>query len=217
MKDHRSDFRKTYGHPNIVVSLDAANEAGSEWLLSYFEDQIRQGMKFKAGETVQIGWMIVMLKGDDRGDLEIWEPRFHSMPISWVRGAINTFRHIALQSEVCKQVGVEPDYPSLRQAGAIQPGFLDNSDGFKMDRETPEGRKSGWKFFQLQSGKFDGKYKSLFEIAIGRFAVVPFIALPSGASVTHSKSRIEISLGTSSISSDSNTFLNKLLASPIFA
>jgi hypothetical protein len=216
MQEHRANFRSINGHPNVVVWLDGAFDVGADWILGYFESEVRRGVVFHPGETVQIGWMIVMLKADELGDLEIWEPRFDSMPIKWARGANSTSRHLTLQQEVCAQVGVEPDYPSLRQSGIVAADFLHNTDGFHMVREIPGGTDSGWILRRLDSKESDARHCSLFEISISHSAIIPFIALPAGSSVTHSKSKIEISCGQKNISSDSNQFLSKILASPVF-
>jgi hypothetical protein len=55
---------------------------------------------------VQIGWVIVLLKTDEHGDLDIWEPRFGAVPATWVRGANNTFCHLMVQKAVCEQIGL---------------------------------------------------------------------------------------------------------------
>ncbi|QCU54445.1 hypothetical protein FFM54_36275 [Burkholderia pseudomallei] len=97
MKDFGLEFREKYGHPNIVVPMEDDLEFGAQAVLSYFEDQIRQGTIFREGETVQIGWSILMLKAGAGETLEAWEPEFSPMPISWIRGANTTYRHLMMQ------------------------------------------------------------------------------------------------------------------------
>ena len=213
MREHRADFRSINGHPNVVVCLDSAFDVGADWMLGYFESEVRRGVVFRPGETVQIGWMIVMLKSAEQGDLEIWEPRFDSMPIQWVRGANSTSRHLTLQNEVCAQLGVEADFPSLAQSGLIAADFLHNTDGIHMVRETRGGTDSGWIMRRPESKELNARYCSLFEISLSHTAIIPFIALPAGSAVTCTKSKIEISCGQKNISSDSNHFLNRILAS----
>jgi len=216
MREHRSDFRSINGHPNVVIWLDSAFDVGADWILGYFENEVRRGVVFRAGETVQIGWILVMLKSDERGDLEIWEPQFDSMPIKWIRGANSTSRHLTLQKEVCAQLGVEPYYPSLRQSGIIGADFLHNTEGFHMTREVPAGTDSGWIFRRPGSTEADARHCSLFEISISHPAIIPFIALPAGASVVSTKSKIQVSCGEKHISSDSNHFLTGIHASPVW-
>jgi hypothetical protein len=213
MRDHRSNFQDIYNHPNIVVSLSVDLDSGADWLLAYFESEIQRGITFRADETVQIGWMIVKLKSDDNGDLEVWEPKFDSIPISWVRGASNTIRHLTIQKAVCAQVGVEPDFPSLSQSGVIPSDFLDYSGAFIMSREAKGQTDSGWIFSKAESAGLDGRRCSLFEISIRNLAIIPFLALPVGTSVRHAIDGILISFESIEISADSNEFLRRLLLS----
>jgi hypothetical protein len=69
MTDFKANFFDRYQHPNVVVSIDADLEYAASNIQSFFEDQIRNGTKFRTGEIVQIGWMIVMLKANSEGDL----------------------------------------------------------------------------------------------------------------------------------------------------
>jgi hypothetical protein len=142
MNVYRSTLDATYQHPNFVLSLSAELDVGAEWIFGYFESEVRRGIKFQAGQTVQIGWMLVKLVADQSGDLEIWEPRFNATPIDWIRGATSTFHHFTLQREACSQLGVEPEFPSLLQSGVVSSQFLTDSGEFAMSRDDPTGSDS---------------------------------------------------------------------------
>lgn len=212
MTDFKSNFRDRYQHPNIVVSIDANLEFAATNIQSFFEDQIRNGTKFRAGETVQLGWMVVMLKADAEGDLEIWEPRFGTVPITWVRGVSNTYRQLMLQRTVCEQIGVEPLFPSLRQSGVASLEFA-SARSFRMYRAEVAGNDSGWMFAGEGNGDEGGKLTSLFEIAGSRPEVIPFLALPAGAAVVQTGEKIRIEFEGKVVDSDSNDFLGRLLKS----
>ncbi|HKR42556.1 MAG TPA: hypothetical protein VJU59_23275 [Paraburkholderia sp.] len=210
MADFKSNFRDRYHHPNVVVSMDADLEFGVPYIQSYFEDQIRRGTEFRAGETVQIGWMIVMLKADASGDLEIWEPRFGTVPIEWVRGVSNTYRQLMVQKTVGEQIGVEPMFPSLRQSAVVSPDFF-SVRRICMLRSASQGADSGWVFSAGGDVREGGKVCSLFEIGGNRPDVIPFLALPAGASVVCADGEVEIQYGERVVNSNSNQFLKMLL------
>ena len=194
MTDFTSNFMDRYQHPNIVVSMDANLEFGAPYIQNYFEDQIQKGTEFRAGETAQIGWMIIMLTADAYGDLEIWEPRFGTAPIEWVRGVSNTYRQLIVQKTVSEQIGVEPSFPSLRQSAVVSPDFFPGQ-GFRMFRAASEGADSGWVFTANSDDREGGKVCSLFEIGGKRPDVIPFLALPVGASVVCIREEVEIRYG----------------------
>lgn len=210
MRDYRSNFRQAYRHPNIVVALSLELDAEADWLLAYFESEIQRGVFFYPEETVQIGWMLVKLKADESGDLELWEPRFDHMPISWTRGADTTIRHLMLQRQLCAQLDVEPSFPSLRQTGIVTPDFLVTSIGFVMSREESDGNDSGWLFREFAYQGRNGRHCSLFEVAVSRLAIVPFLALPAGVTVTRSEGDVRITYGSLEISSSSNDFIGRI-------
>ncbi|MCP3022873.1 immunity protein Imm33 domain-containing protein [Cupriavidus basilensis] len=211
MNEYRSNLRERYSHPDIVVGVAPEFGSGFEWLLSYFDGEVAAGTVFHENQLVQIGWMMVMLRADHHGDLEVWEPRFDSVPISWVRGATTTLRHLMLQRETCAQLGTDPAFPSLRQSGVVSSDFF-TSEEFCMERETSNERTdSGWLFKAQEQRSHDGRHRSLFELAVARSAVIPFLALPAGTIVVHGRKRVEISLGDHRISSNSNAFLARLL------
>ena len=94
MEKYRLEFRSIYNHPNLIVLLSSATASMSTWLSDYFATKIRAGTVFRSGNTIQVGWMILILREDEIGDLEVWEPGFNKMPIEWVEGASNTLRFL---------------------------------------------------------------------------------------------------------------------------
>lgn len=209
MVEYGTDLRHRYNHPNIVVAVASDLRTGFDWFLSYFEGEVAAGVVFSDNQLVQIGWMLVKLCRNSSGDLEVWEPRFDAVPINWTRGASTTIRHLMVQRETCAQLGVEPSFPVLTQSGVVSAEFF-ASGRFDMERELCEvATDSGWIFKDPEPT--GGKHCSLFEIAVARPEVVPFLALPVGATVSFDKSGIEISLGDRKISSSNNEFIARLV------
>ena len=217
MAEHRTTSCRTLGHPEISVTLGDEAQMDASWLLSFFETEVQRGRRFAADETVQIGWMLVMLQSNAAGDLEVWEPQFDSFPIRWTKGANNTFRHLVLQKSVCEQFGCEPDFPSLQQAGVVSPHFLDQSEAFSMSRDKPSNNDSGWVFSAPKESVSEGagEFRSLFEICFYHTEVIAFLAMPAGASVTKTKGLIEATTNGRPLSSKSNELLRKLSESPV--
>ncbi len=192
--------------------MPSGPEFGANPILSYFEDEVRRGTVFKAGETVQMGWMMLMLKATEGGELDIWEPRFGDVPIVWERGASRTYRQLIVQKSVAEQLGVQPSFPSLVQSAVVSPKFA-RSKNFQMSRESPQGSDSGWLFATDASESGDGSLASLFEIASNRPEIIPFLALPAASSVVLKDGEIKINYGGKEVGSDSNELLRRLPAS----
>ena len=210
MKDYCTTSIDKFPHQKIVVSVPAALEFAARSLLRYFEEEVSHGTTFRADETVQIGWMLVMLKSGTQGNLEVWEPDFKTLPVTWIRGATTTCRHLTVQNEVCRQLGTEPNFPSLRDSAMTSPG-LSGSHGFVMFRQAVDGPSSGWNFTDEGQTDVAADVCSLFQIALKAPIIVPYLALPSGTSVIHSGSSLSITLEGRTISSESNGFLERLL------
>ena len=212
MEQHRGHFRDAFNHPDILVAMDGAFASGAQSILSYFENEIRRGTVFRSGETIQIGWMIVSLARDDDGELEVLEPQFGTVPVQWVRGATTTYRHLMLQNEVCRQVGVDPEFPSMQQAGVISPGFLDAVGPFQITREKQNTKDSGWIFREASYSGSDGIFCSLYEIGAAVRSVIPFLALPPGSTVKRLSDRLTIGFGGKLLDSYECAFLSRLLS-----
>ncbi|MHA6878495.1 immunity protein Imm33 domain-containing protein [Ralstonia pseudosolanacearum] len=206
--EYRTNLRRRYDHPDIVVAVSPGLGTGCEWIVSYFEEAVANGTTFHENQLVQIGWMMVTLRFREQGDLEVWEPRFESMPISWVPGASTTIRHLVLQRELCRQLGMDPVFPALNQSGVVSAHFM-GTKAFSMEREVPQGgADSGWIFKDAHPE--GGRHCSLFEIAVSRPEVIPFLALPVGVAVTCDASGVTLSYGGRTLSSASNEFLARL-------
>jgi hypothetical protein len=208
-----TEFRRSFpGHADIAVAMRPEFAGGADWLLGYFENEIRKGVVFRADQTVQIGWSIVLLKPSADGTLELFEPRLGAMPIAWVRGANGTYRQLMLQNEICRRMGVEPDYPSMLQSGVVSPDFFACGGKFEMSRDPPQGNDSGWVFREAGYAGSEGRLCSLFEIASAVPQVLMLLPLPAGASAASDGRGVKMSCGAKTLSSDNDDFLKSLFA-----
>jgi hypothetical protein len=211
------DYRTKIGHPQIIISLDDNSEINPDWLLGYFEQSVKAGAHFDADATIQIGWMLTILKRNQSDDLELWEPDFDGIPIRWIRGANNTVRHLVLQKSIADLAGCELESPSLRQAGIVTQSFSDDPAEFVMTREI-SGGDSGWAF------RRDGEeilkttpceFKSLYEISLICTNIIPFLGLPSGSNVRRTKRETTLDLAGKIISSTQNDLLKRITEAAI--
>ena len=203
MPDYRTKAIFPSGQKEIIINVSDESGIEPDWLLNFFEQSIKEGARFKPDETVQIGWMLTILKESTNGALEVWEPQFDSMPIKWTRGVTNTMRHIVLQKSVAELLGCEPNFPSLRQAGITSQMFLDKPNEFIMSREITGG-DSGWMFRDAHEEITEAtacEYKSLYELSLYCMQIIPFLALPDGAKVTKRHRETILELGSKKVSS----------------
>jgi len=212
--EHLTRNCKTAGHPEIRFSVSDESGLSGEWLRDYFESQVSNGQRFQDNETVQIGWMIVKLKTDSSGALELWEPDFDSMPIKWSRTVNNTLRHLIIQRAICNELGCEPDFASLLQTAVVGSNFLDNPGDFVMSRDNSAGADSGWLFRRLDDHSVEAEVKSLYEISLHRRSVIPFLALPAGATVECTGQIVKISFADKQITSRTSDVLHKISDTP---
>ncbi len=217
MERHRGYFLERYGHPNISVDAGSAYRAGAEWIVNYLEEQIRGGTVFRSGETIQIGWLTVLLGISEGSDLELLEPNFDSVPVKWVLGVNNTVRHLTIQKEVCDQVAADAYYPSMQQSGIVSPNFLCDHQVFELSRDDIAGNDSGWVFREEGYLGSNGAHCSLYQVASAVPKVVPFLALPCGSTVKRTRTDLEVSTTHAKISSTDNAFLKRLLRSAFFS
>ena len=209
MEIHRALLREAYGHPDILVSADG--QPGSDWLVGYFVDQVRNGVRFEAGQTVQIGWALLKLLGSDTGGLSVFEPDFASMPVRWVEGSSRVMRHLIIQREVCALLGEDPYFPSMIEPAVISSAFISGRSAFSMLRD-----EEGWLFKAEEDEGHHAQLSSLYAVGIDRTAVIPFLALPQGVEIRWQTDRVEVRLGEQISSSDSSDFLHELHASGVW-
>lgn len=223
MSEHRAKLN-AYGHPDVVVTVADPLDSVAAWLPEWFVDRVAARVQFAAGQTLEVGWSLLKLAARDGeategaaadGELVLLEPDFAAMPTQWVAGASETVRTLAVQRAVCGALGVEPDFPSLRQALQIPTAHPWRDLGrFAMGRhaDNPEhapASDSGWAFAAEPDATFTRI--SLYEAALSNRAIVPFLALPPGAWVARDGRDCEVRCGGRAITSRDSDLLAGLL------
>jgi hypothetical protein len=207
MSEHRAVLRANYGHPDIIAWVDKSFDASAAWLPDYFIEQVRSGVRFAEGQTIQVGWTTLKLAANSGGDLVVLEPDLVAMPVRWVEGASRCMRFLVLQRAICEEFGVEPDFPSLRQPASAPDPFA-GANNFTMTRLENEASQSGWVFQQGTDAAL--RMVSLYEAALSNRAIIPFLALPSGSVVSREGNMYSVSAGGRHASSLSSDLLAKL-------
>jgi hypothetical protein len=181
-----------YGQPEIVfeVQSSAIPEADRQWVIKTVEERVAGGSRFKAGETLQLGWMINQFAEGPDGTLRLQEPDMRSMPFAFVDRLDNTLRHLRYQKDTVESFTEPLDlvFPSVRQSVFVPPAYK-SIFRYAMQRHKPEGTDSGW----LMTGPADPKADmdlsqhtrvSLYELVRARPELIPLLALPPGVLIT---------------------------------
>lgn len=161
-------------------------------LLSYFEEAVRNGTVFSAGQTVQLGWATLRLVARDDGTLGVHEPDM-TFERGWVDSVDAALMQTWLQEEVGASLGLlhELSFPHQEQL-AIVCKRVRECTAFLISRAQPSGRDSGW-FVGCTDPTHDHDAREnlaptmLYNAAVLAPALTPFLALPAG---------IEVEVGT---------------------
>lgn len=206
MSELRAKLQK-YGHPDVIVGVDPRWSKLADWLPSFFAEEVHNGVRFAAEQTVQIGWSLLKLAASPDGNLSVFEPDFETMPIRWVEGVNQSVRLLAVQRAVCDDCQVDPVFPSILQP-ASSTEVMPADDQFTMVRSEAEGNHSGWTFH----GRSDAGMRllSLYEAATINRAIVPFLALPARSVVERDGKALSVSIAGRHYTSGSSDLLSRL-------
>lgn len=212
MNELKANLQK-YGHPDVVLRVDARWAGLADGLPSYFEEEVCRGIRFECEQTIQLGSSLLKLEATSDGNLSAFEPDFESMPVNWVEGINRTVQLLAAQRAVCEECQVDPVFPSIQQA-AFLPEVTMSADRFKMARLDPEGNHSGWTIH----GGVDAAMRliSLYEAAMFNSAFVAFLALPAGSVVELEGKILSVSIGGDDYSSLSSDLLARIATHSLF-
>jgi len=163
--------------PSITIEVRQEAEELARPIIAYFESRAWAGTRFLDGQTIEFGWSLLLLRQANDG-LEVLEPDFDSMPIRWCNGVNNSIRHLQLQRAVCELFGCDSIFPTIRQAGISSPDLCESGD-YIMSRDIPSGSDSGWMFAESGYSDSTGEFRSLYQLALQKIEIVPFLALPT--------------------------------------
>jgi hypothetical protein len=182
---------KDYRHPEIrfEVSDDTPVE-DAQWLIATLENMVSQGSKFRAGETIQFGWMVNRFEGAKGGTLRLLEPPMWSTaPADYQPSMTNTLYYLRRQKDTVESLegGLPIVFPSMLQNALVHKDYS-TLRTLTILREAPKGADSGWRL--LKNGDMpevldETNYRtlSLFDLAVHGPNVAHLFALPPGTAI----------------------------------
>jgi len=216
MPEYRTTTLGQFGHPEMVANVSQEYYGSLKGFFSILENCVKNGDVYKPGQTVQLGWMVTKLFARHDGAIEFCEPNLEEMPIKWCLGLNRTLRDLMIQHEVCSVLDLEPVFPTILDVGLLSAALIDGRDEFLMSREVTSEKDCGWAFLELDYTELSVSYCSLFEIALARPMIIPFLAIPPNCRVDFGKEGFVISLDSRRISKYTDKFLQELWSSVYF-
>lgn len=184
-----------YGHPEVEAEVQDQACYGNQLIehIDNIERCVEAGLRLTEGADMTCGWMLINIKKQPNGRLSHEEPDFRSMPIQWVRQLDRCFEHIRIQTRLAESLGIAPGeltFSRLDLAAVVGRDFL-NATSFRLTREKPEQEQdSGWVFEPIPPKlDYDADasgsllFQSLYQTALVRPEIIPFMALPIGFDV----------------------------------
>jgi hypothetical protein len=107
-----------FHQPEFVFSIGARTiEPDVALFKETLEKMVEHGERFKPGETIQIGPMVLKLESDTSGMLRLMEPDMKSMPIKFVNSVATTLLLVRRQRDTVSSVNAEaiPEFISIMQ------------------------------------------------------------------------------------------------------
>ncbi|AYZ62967.1 hypothetical protein EGY31_06715 [Burkholderia multivorans] len=197
---HRTVNCKRFDHPEFQIQVSDRTIPAVDigWLLRFLEQSVAGGERFRAGETLQIGWMLTMLEVGKDDILRIMEPDMKAIPIEFIDSVDSTLKHLRNQKDIVASVALtqEPDFPSLRQSAVVHVDYK-SASSVLLTRYPARETDSGWTLTDLndEAGSQDpSRYVkiSLYQLGVNRPDLVQFLALPSGMQVVVAGSTIRV-------------------------
>ncbi|VWD39003.1 hypothetical protein BLA50215_05237 [Burkholderia lata] len=197
---HRTIHCKRFDHPEFQIQVSDRTIPAVDigWLLRFLEQSVAGGERFRAGETLQIGWMVTMLESGADDVLRIMEPDMRAIPIEFIDSVDSTLKHLRNQKDMAASVAPaqEPDFPSLRQSAVVHVNFK-SAGSVLLTRYPARETDSGWTLTDLddEAGSRDpSRYVkiSLYQLGVNRPDLIQFLALPSGLQVFVAGSTIRV-------------------------
>jgi hypothetical protein len=189
--EYRTARCAAHGHPEftLVVTKRLPVPELERLLLDYFEDGVAGGTRFRAGQTVQLGWATLRLALRADGTLGVEEADMDN-PSGWSESVDRALMATWLQKEVARSVGLDEqlEFPHHEQVVTICGRVLASNSWVLTRAAQPDPTHSGW-MFGCVGGDHDHNASDAFGVAqLIAVAwklpfVTQFIALPAGTTV----------------------------------
>jgi hypothetical protein len=181
-----------FGHREFSLNYDESiiHENDVKMILEYLEQSVAKGIKFKKKETIQFGWMILLIDEYSNKLLSLFEPDMKTFPIKWIRSVTNTLTQTRIQKDTADSLGLinEINFPNILQS-AIICNNLGNSNEIFLERCEPNNNDSGWFVGCMDSNHDHNNHLnliriSLYKILCGYPNLIMYFALPPDTSIT---------------------------------
>lgn len=185
----RTQRCREYGHPEVRLSFDETvveAERASE-LLKSIEEEVSRGVRYKSGQSLQVGWSIVEFVDMSDGTLELQEPDFRSFPIRYVDSMTRTLTYLSAQNAALASIGAsledQESCPTLYDSALLCDRAF-KSRSFMMERRPPAGNDSGWFIGCLEKHDHNKPKslirESLYRVALEKPEVIDLLLFPVG-------------------------------------
>jgi hypothetical protein len=179
-----------FGQPEFSFSVEQGSvpDVDIAWLKSTLEGWVASGERFKPGETIQLGSVLLKTTLAKDGTLRLLEPDMASMPIEYVDSMARTLKLTRRQKDTVESVADASAivFAPLHEPLMISTGALD-AKTLGLFRDTKEVPGTGWVIFDVDSKLPDDKVEyspmSVYEAVLRRPEIAGFLALPSGYQV----------------------------------
>jgi hypothetical protein len=217
----RTSHCKQHKHPEFSFRIDPKKglREDANWLVGYLEQNVASGERYMDGETVQIGWIVNLLKKRKDGTFGVLEPDFESFPINWVDSVTDTLAQFRMQNDVAESFGLNPiEFPSIRQSCVLGTDVVAGDVNLVLERTEPNEDDSGW-FIGRADTSIDYsdpqnlRRASLYEAGVLTPGAIMFLALPTGYRVVLTDSSIEITFGDRELTPLPTSFLERFFLS----
>lgn len=182
-----------HGQSELTLAFDPEKvlERDVRWFAGTLEQDVESGARFKAGQSMQIGWMWTWVTALPDGTYGFEEPDMKSAtPLVRQTGLTNSLSHLRLQKDILESVLTAEtlSFPSIQQTCLVCTR-LGNAGAFFLDRREPDDKDSGW-IFGCESDHNHEMTASwqktwLYTAVVGTCRrALPYLAFPPGSLIT---------------------------------
>lgn len=177
-----------FKHINIVINyqLDGILEEDIDLFYNYICKSVSEGVKYKNGQTLQLGWNILQFFQLDNELISLKELDMTGIPSQYSPEITNTIKYLRQQKDSLESLDTneEINFPSIIQSVIVCNNFYNTKDFF-ITRDIPNDRDSGW-FFGCSDPNHNHNLienislDSLYVSSCKRKSLIKYLALPIG-------------------------------------
>jgi hypothetical protein len=179
----RGQVARRYGDRTVRASAAPELHAELERLFEVMDQMHGQGLAFRAGQKMPIGWTTLTLV-DEAGDLVVHEPDYDAAdPEAASRADLSvSLRMLGEQRHVLELASVEGEAVDFDEHVLVVRGALTAEQVFLFRVVSPGGRTTGWRITPAEDGEGEMEVDSLpvHRVLSARAPLVSVFLLPAG-------------------------------------